>query len=243
VVFANGTDWPGILGGDPPNRGIISAVAADGSHELWHFDTPFSPNASGVAVANGVVYFQSMFGTFYALNAQTGAPMAQVLTGSLTSGPAVSRGQVYLGTGDAAFTFLTGAPLGSGSVMALGIPEPAPAPVLRRVLPRVSVSDATVSVGTDGWATMTFEVRLSAPADRAVAIRYATADGTARAGSDYRRVSAVVRFAAGEMVKTVTVRVRADRLSGDSETFRLKLSRSAGLTLDDGVAIGTIRRT
>ena len=49
MVYANGTDWPGLLAGLPPNRGILGAVAADGSHELWHFDTPFSPNASGVA--------------------------------------------------------------------------------------------------------------------------------------------------------------------------------------------------
>jgi polyvinyl alcohol dehydrogenase (cytochrome) len=123
VVYANGVDWPTVLGGSPPNRGILSAVAADGSHELWHFDTPGSPNASGVAVANGVVYFQSLFGMFYALDAQTGEPLAQVFTGGLTSGPAVSRGQIYLGTGDAAFTFLTGQPLGPGSIVALGIPE------------------------------------------------------------------------------------------------------------------------
>src|SRR5262249_56522326 len=100
VVYANGVVWPGLRAGAPPHRGILSAVAADGSHELWHFDTPFSPNASGVAVANGVVYFQSIFGTFYALDARSGAPLAQVVTGGLTSGPAISRGQIYLGTGD-----------------------------------------------------------------------------------------------------------------------------------------------
>src|SRR5262249_44183441 len=120
VVYANGTDWTGLLAGLPPTRGILSAVAADGSHELWHFDTPFSPNACGVAVANGVVYFQSLFGTFYALDAATGAPLAEVATGGQSSGPAVSRGQIYLGTGDAAFAFLNpAAPLGPGSLLAL----------------------------------------------------------------------------------------------------------------------------
>jgi len=123
VVYANGTDWPGLLSGQPPNRGILSAVAADGSHELWHFNTPFSPNISGVAVANGVVYFQSMLdGTFYALDAATGSPLAEVATGGQSSGPAVSRGQVYLGTGDSAFPFLNPTlPLGPGSLVALGL--------------------------------------------------------------------------------------------------------------------------
>src|SRR5262249_26302824 len=127
VVYANATDWPspGLFAGEPPNRGILSAVAADGSHELWHFDTPFSPNISGTAVANGVVYFQSAFdGTFYALDAATGSVLAQVATGGQSSGPAVSRGQIYLGTGDAAFTaFIRGLPLGPGSIIALGIDD------------------------------------------------------------------------------------------------------------------------
>src|SRR5262249_13679366 len=86
---------------------------------------PFSPNISGVAVANGVVYFQSSFnGQFYALDAATGAVLAQVQTGGLSSGPAVSRGQIYLGTGDAAFTFLDPSrPMLPGSVVALGLPD------------------------------------------------------------------------------------------------------------------------
>src|SRR5262249_17404646 len=76
-----------------------------------------------VAVANGVVYFQSMLdGTLYALNAKTGAELAQVKTGGQSSGPAISRGQIYLGTGDAAFPYLNPTePLGPGSVVALGL--------------------------------------------------------------------------------------------------------------------------
>jgi polyvinyl alcohol dehydrogenase (cytochrome) len=125
VVYANGTDWPGLLTGQPPKRGILSAVAADGSHELWHFDTPFSPNISGTAVANGVVYFQSMLdGTFYALDAATGSLLAEVATGGESSGPAVSRGQIYLGTGEAAFPFLNPKlTLGPGSLIALGLDD------------------------------------------------------------------------------------------------------------------------
>jgi polyvinyl alcohol dehydrogenase (cytochrome) len=123
VVFADGTDWPNPLAFQPPNRGILSAVTADGSHELWHFDTLFSPNLSGVAVANGVVYFQSAFdGTLYALDAKTGTVLAHVVTGGQSSGPAISRGQIYLGTGDAAFPgFIPSLPLGPGSIVAVGL--------------------------------------------------------------------------------------------------------------------------
>src|SRR5262249_58754876 len=123
----------GVLAGDPPNRGIVSAVAADGSHELWRFETPFSPNLSGVAVANGVVYFQSISGMFYALDAGTGSVLAQVPTGGESGGPAVSRGQIYLGTGGTAFQFIDPTlPLLPSATLALGThgapPHPHPHP-------------------------------------------------------------------------------------------------------------------
>jgi polyvinyl alcohol dehydrogenase (cytochrome) len=129
VNYANGNEWLDIFKGNPPKRGILSAIAADGSHELWQFDTPFSPNLSGVAVANGVVYFQSSFdGTLFALDAKTGTVLAHVVTGGQSSGPAVSRGQVYLGTGDTAFPgFIQGLPLGPGSIVALGLGDGPPA--------------------------------------------------------------------------------------------------------------------
>jgi Calx-beta domain/PQQ-like domain len=249
VVYANGTDWPGILAGAPPNRGILSAVAADGSHELWHVDTPLSPNISGVAVANGVVYFQSGLDvSLYALDAGTGHILARVPTGSLSSGPAISRGQIYVGTGDAVFpTFDPTLPIGTGSIVAVGLSDPAPAvgAIRSRVSaarPQVSIADATATPSGNGWVSLTFEVRLSAPSDRPVTVRYHTADGTARAGHDYRRAIGVVRFAPGETVKTVTVRVRADLVSGDAETFNVKLRRPTNALMGDAAGVGTIRR-
>ena len=41
-----------------------------------------------------------------AVDAATGIELAQVATGGQSSGPAISRGQIYLGTGDSAFPFL-----------------------------------------------------------------------------------------------------------------------------------------
>jgi polyvinyl alcohol dehydrogenase (cytochrome) len=126
VVYANGTDWPApVFSGDPPNRGVLSAVAADGSRELWHIDTPFSPNISGVAVANGVVYFQSMLdGMLYAVDAADGDVLVQVPTGGQSSGPAISRGRIYVGTGDSAFPFLDPTlPIGPGSIVAVGLSD------------------------------------------------------------------------------------------------------------------------
>jgi polyvinyl alcohol dehydrogenase (cytochrome) len=132
VAFTNGSNWPDPFGSpNPPIAGVISAIAGDGSSELWRFETPGSPNLSGVAVANGVLYFQSMTSGLYALNASNGDLLAQVdinmCDGSSpvcgqTSGPAVSRGQVYVGTGDImSFLFDVFRPFAPGAILALGV--------------------------------------------------------------------------------------------------------------------------
>jgi outer membrane protein assembly factor BamB len=79
------------------------------------------PNLSGIAVANHVVYFQSLDGFLYALDAGNGLLLSRVQTGGQTSGPAISHGRIYLGTGD----ILSGLfnPFlvpGAGSIVSLG---------------------------------------------------------------------------------------------------------------------------
>ncbi len=160
VVFANGTDWDdpfGNLPGTTPfNGGSLTAIQGDGSGELWSFETP-APNLSGVAVANGVVYFSSIDGNFYVLNAADGGLLAQVDTSfqsgdetisGVTSGPAISRGQIYLGLGDTLTDVFNPffVPPG-GAIVALGpnaaqassaaVPEPSALALLALSLPLV----------------------------------------------------------------------------------------------------------
>jgi outer membrane protein assembly factor BamB len=95
----------------------VIAFTGDGKKELWRFSTPSSANISGVAVANGVVYFQStQNGNLYALDAATGAQLGVFQIGGGTSGPAISRGHVYVGTGPLALTDVL-----PGSVLALSL--------------------------------------------------------------------------------------------------------------------------
>ena len=63
------------------------------------------PVASGIAVANGVVYFTAVAsGKLVALDAATGAVLKEIDLGPVWSGPSVSRGRVYVGTGNTLFT-------------------------------------------------------------------------------------------------------------------------------------------
>jgi polyvinyl alcohol dehydrogenase (cytochrome) len=111
VVYASTSNYP--------NYGEIVAFTPDASQELWRFATPTSGlTLSPVAVAKGVVYTTSLDGNLYAIRASDGAPLAQVQIGAHTSGPSVSGGRVFVGTGDG-FSIFSGAQV-PGSIVSLG---------------------------------------------------------------------------------------------------------------------------
>ena len=103
---------------------------------------------------------------------------------------------------------------------------------------RLSVADARANEGAG--ASVAFEVSLSNAATETVTVDYATADGTAEAGSDYTATSGTLTFAAGETSKTVSVPVLDDAVDEGEETFTLRLSNAAGARIRDGEAVGTI---
>src|SRR5204863_4165047 len=85
------------------------------------------PVASGVAVANGVVYFTTTVSKrLVVLDAAAGEVLKEIEIGPVWSGPAVSRGRVYVGTGNVLFT--TGGNMAlfpfepNGAVISLGLP-------------------------------------------------------------------------------------------------------------------------
>jgi hypothetical protein len=107
-------------------------------------------------------------------------------------------------------------------------------------LPTLSVADVSVNEGNAGTSTATFTVTLSAAAAGAVTVNYATADGTATAGSDYTAGSGTLTFAAGQVTKTVAVTVSGDTTVEANETFVVNLSAASGATIADAQAQGTI---
>ncbi len=107
--------------------------------------------------------------------------------------------------------------------------------------PSASVGDVTVAEGNDGTVGATFTVSLSAAYDQPVAVHYATADGTATAGSDYTAVSGDITFAPGETTKTVTVVVYGDKKKEPDEWFAVDLSNpSSNALVSDPRGIGWI---
>ena len=107
----------------------------------------------------------------------------------------------------------------------------------------VAVSVADARVREAAGATLDFEVSLSRAAAGPVSVTWATADGSATAGSDYRAGQGKLRFAPGETEKTIPVPVLDDAHDEGEETMQLRLTASSGAAIADGVATGTIENT
>jgi probable HAF family extracellular repeat protein len=121
----------------------------------------------------------------------------------------------------------------AGQILARGLLTPVSGP-------RVSISDTTLIEGSTGTRTATFTVTLSAASALPVTVAYATADGSATAGSDYLAASGTLTFAPGETTKTVTVVVLADRLPERVEDFVVRLTAASGAVVRDATGVGTI---
>ena len=99
--------------------------------------------------------------------------------------------------------------------------------------PRLSIGDASIAEPVFGVAQASLTVSLDHAAASAVTVHYATANGTAAAGSDYTAASGTLTFAPGETSKTITVPVLADSMAEVTETFLVNLTNATGASIAD----------
>jgi polyvinyl alcohol dehydrogenase (cytochrome) len=127
-IFTNGIDAlllgsqeKAIASGVPPTAGRVVAISLDTKTERWRHERPRvasiggpapktlykdvgDPIASGIAVANGIVCFTAVAsGKLVVLDAATGSQIKEIEVGPVWSGPSISRGRVYVGTGNTLF--------------------------------------------------------------------------------------------------------------------------------------------
>src|SRR5262249_17460063 len=76
--------------------------------------------------------------------------------------------------------------------------------------PTVSINSVSQLEGNSGTTAYTFTVSLSAASTSTVTVNYATANGTASAGSDYLATSGTLTFAPGQTQQTITVYANGD---------------------------------
>jgi len=109
------------------------------------------------------------------------------------------------------------------------------------IAPTISVNDTSVAEGDTGTTALAFTVMLSAPSSKIITVDYATANGTATAGTDYTAISTtMLTFAAGETSKTVNVMVTGDTDTESDVTILLNLLNATNSSISDTQGSGTI---
>jgi Calx-beta domain len=104
----------------------------------------------------------------------------------------------------------------------------------------ISVSDLSVTEGNSGTSNATFTASLDIPSEQVVTVNYATADGTATAGSDFTATSGSLTFSPAVTTRTVNVPIVGDVLDEADETFTFTLSSPSNALLGTAQATGTI---
>jgi Metallo-peptidase family M12B Reprolysin-like/Calx-beta domain len=103
------------------------------------------------------------------------------------------------------------------------------------------ISDVIRTEGNIGTSLFTFIVTLSPASTGTVTVNYATANGSALAGSDYTAVpTTALTFTAGLTSRTVTVPVIGNTGAELNETFFVNLSAPSGAAIADGQGLATI---
>ncbi|HET6246260.1 MAG TPA: S8 family serine peptidase [Tepidisphaeraceae bacterium] len=151
----------------------------------------------------------------------------------------VQQGQTYFigvdgaGTNSMSYNPLTGADAGSGSTGTYGLSVMATAPGFSLSTP------APVAAYAGG--TVIFTVTLNEALSTQSTVDYATADGTAVAGTDYTAAGGTLTFPAGVTSESVRVPVLANATSAQgTRTFTLTLSNPTGAQIAGATATGTI---
>ncbi len=129
AVYTNGIDILGLATSAdprdryrPPTGGRVVSISLDTRRENWRHERPKvaavggtreapaftnvgDPVASGIALANGVAYFTTTVSNkLVALDTATGKVLKEIDDlGPVWCGPSVSRGRVYVGTGNLLF--------------------------------------------------------------------------------------------------------------------------------------------
>jgi Calx-beta domain-containing protein len=118
-----------------------------------------------------------------------------------------------------------------------------PLPAQARSKDRISINDVSITEGNAGTKNLSFAITYSGPKNN-LSVSWATADGTALAGSDYTASSGTANLPArGSRTVTVTVPIVGDTENEPDETFTVELTNqqpSSKAVILKAQGVGTI---
>jgi ELWxxDGT repeat protein len=113
--------------------------------------------------------------------------------------------------------------------------------ILNDINALLSIDNVRVAEGSTGTVNAIFTVTLSGITSQTVTVNYATADGTATAGTDYQAASGTLTFESGQSAsEIISVPINSDSTAEGDKNFSVNLSGPVNATLVNSTGTGTI---
>ena len=107
-------------------------------------------------------------------------------------------------------------------------------------VPALTAGNVSIAEGNSGSTNATVTVTATPTPTAPITVDYATANGTATAGSDYTAATGTLTFVPGDDTETITIPVSGDPLVESDETLTVTLSNAQNATLPAVPATVTI---
>ncbi|MEB3161137.1 MAG: glycosyl hydrolase family 18 protein [Synechocystis sp.] len=227
----------GELLGSLPGLSVndISLVEGDNGHQIAQFTVSLSAASEETVTVS--------YGTADG-SAQTGSDYLAT-SGTLTFNPGETQKTIDVQVlGDMAYegsesfsltlTNATAAKITDGQGVAT-IVDNDPLP------PGLQINDVAIAEGNDGVSYATLTVSLDSASGQQITVDYATANGSAQAGSDYLATSGTLTFNPGDLSQTITIAIQGDTVGESNESFRINLSNVSNALINDGQGLVTIQ--
>jgi hypothetical protein len=110
-------------------------------------------------------------------------------------------------------------------------------------LPALSIADASTAEGRSGTHVVYFPVTLSKKSAKAVAVKFATANGSAKSPTDFVAKSGTLTIPAGATKAYIGITIKGDKAWEPNESFFVTLYSPVNATVADPNGTGIIRNS
>jgi hypothetical protein len=114
---------------------------------------------------------------------------------------------------------------------------------VRPTPPVLSVKGTTTAEGRSGTHVVYFPVTLSHKFDKVVTVKYATANGTAKAPADFVAKSGTLSIPVGATTAKVGITIKGDKIAEPNESYFVTFFSPVNATVSDPNATGVIRNS
>lgn len=226
-----------ILTDDTVSTIQFSGANISNSETVTSYSIPISisPASGGTVTINFATSGTAVAVTDYTVSIISPISISAGATTSSIDGSVVND-SVYSGNRTLTFTLSSpssNAQLGASTTLSYTIQDD-------ETMSQATIANASTTEGDSGTSLLTFTVTLSGGSRSTTTVAYATANGTATAGSDYTANSGTLTFSPGQTSKSINVTIIGDINYESDETFAVTLSSPSGITIAQGTATGTI---